>query len=238
MSAANDGLQSGRHLGEFAELYALGTLEPHERAQVEAHVVACVRCARALGSAEMTVAALDAAFVPALEPPARLAQRIADSARATLPLAPRAVAPRATRFAPGYLAAAAALLVAVGAGGNAFIERAVQTRQAASDSAVVATIATSHFSHISFTARDAGAPVSKVLFARDGAWFYVVIDSATCDCRVVARSATSERDLGKPEVRGSTATLFVRDFPHPVSLALVDAAQHVISGATLVYPAR
>jgi hypothetical protein len=87
-------------------------------------------------------------------------------------------------------------------------------------------------------AREPSAPVSKVLCARDGAWFYVVIDSPTCDCRVVARSAAGERDLGNPEVRGSTATLFVRDFPRPTSLELVDAPGRIISGATLIYSAQ
>jgi hypothetical protein len=111
-------------------------------------------------------------------------------------------------------------------------------RQVAHDSAVLATIATAHFNHVTLTAREPSAPVSKVLYARDGAWFYVVIDSPTCDCRVVARSAAVERDLGKPEVRGSTATLFVRDFPRPTSLELVDASGRVVAAATLIYSAQ
>jgi hypothetical protein len=111
-------------------------------------------------------------------------------------------------------------------------------RQAAHDSAILATIASSHFLHVSLNARAAAGPVSKVLYARDGAWFYLVVDSARCDCRALARSATAERDLGKPEVRGSTATLFVNDFPRPTSLELVDASGQVISAGTLVYPAR
>jgi hypothetical protein len=77
-----------------------------------------------------------------------------------------------------------------------------------------------------------------VLYARDGAWFYVIIDSAACACRVLARSAGVERDLGIPAARGSTATLFVRDFPHPTVLELVDASGRVISAATLAYPIR
>ena len=100
---------------------------------------------------------------------------------------------------------------------------------------ILATIASSHFNHASLTPRDPAAPVSKVLYARDGAWFYVIIDSAACDCRVVARSAAAQRDLGSPEVHGDTAALFVRDFPRPTSLELVRASGGVLSNASLVY---
>jgi hypothetical protein len=186
----------------------------------------------------VTVAALDDAFVPQLDPPERLGARIAASAQAVVPLAPRRVPRRAALPAPSFYATAAALLLAAGIGGGALVEHSTAVRQVAHDSAVLATIATAHFNHVSLTAREPSAPVSKVLYARDGAWFYVVIDSATCDCRVVVRSAAGERDLGKPEVRGSTATLFVRDFPRPTSLELVDATGRVVAGATLPYSAQ
>jgi hypothetical protein len=238
MSAMRVGHDGGQHLGELAELYALGALDSHERAQVEAHVASCANCARALGAAEVTVAALDDAFIPQLDPPERLGARIAASAQAVVPLAPRRVSRRAALPSPSFYATAAALLLAAGIGGGALVEHSAEVREAAHDSAILATIATAHFNHVSLTAREPSAPISKVLYARDGAWFYVVIDSPTCDCRVVARSAASERDLGAPEVRGSTATLFVRDFPRPTALELVDAAGRVIAGATLVYSAQ
>jgi len=238
MNATNEGPDAGQHLGELAELHALGALEPQERAQVEAHVATCASCARALGAAEAMVAALDDAFVPQLEPPDRLRSRIAAAAQAVVPLVSRRVPRRAALPAPGFLATAASLLLAAGIGGSALVEHSVDVRQAAHDSAVLATIATAHFNHATLTARESSAPVSKVLYARDGAWFYLVVDSASCDCRVVAHSAAGERDLGKPEARGSTATLFVRDFPRPTSVELVDASGQVISGATLPYPAQ
>jgi hypothetical protein len=222
-------------LAELAELYALGALEARERAQVEAHVASCANCARALGAAEVTVAALDEAFVPRLDPPERLGARIAASAQTVVSLAPRRVSRRATLASPSFYATAAALLLAAGIGGGALVEHSAEVRQVAHDSTVLATIATAHFNHVSLTAREPSAPLSKVLYARDGAWFYVVIDSPRCECHVVARSAQGERDLGEPEVRGSTATLFVRDFARPTSLELVDASGRVISGAALAY---
>jgi hypothetical protein len=250
MNAGNDRGSAGDHLGELAELYTLGVLEAEERGPVEAHAAVCANCACALGAAEETLAVLDEIFVPQLEPPERLASRIAASAQAAgpalparrvLPDAPAAPADRPARAAlpePRSLAAAAAVLLAIGIGGGVFVERSAQSRQAARDSAILATIASSHFNHVSFTSRGASGPVSKVLYARDGSWFYVVIDSATCACRVLARSARVERDLGKPAVRASTATLFVRDFPRPSALELVDASGRIVSTATLAYPAR
>jgi len=233
MSSRSELPDAGRHLGELAELHALGALESLERAQVETHVATCASCARALSIAEAAVAALDDIYVPQLEPPERLRSRIAASAQAAVPPALR----RAPR--PNFYATAAALLLAAGIGGGALVEHSEEIRQASHDSAVLATIATSHFNHVAFIAREASAPVSKVLYARDGAWFYVVIDSATCNCRVIVRSAAGdERDLGMPEVRGSTATLFTRDFPRPTLLKLVDASGRVISGAALPYPAN
>jgi hypothetical protein len=117
-------------------------------------------------------------------------------------------------------------------------ERSAEERQATRDGAILATIASSHFNHVAFAPREASAPVSKVLYARDGAWFYVVVDRAACDCRVVARSATDVRDLGKPETHGGAATLFVRDFRRPAALELVAASGRVISEAALAYPER
>jgi hypothetical protein len=228
---------ASRHVGELAALHALGALEPHERAHVEAHVAKCSACARAVGEAEATVAALDDAFIAQVEPPERLGTRIAASARTVVPLPPRHVA-RFTEPARGFYATAAALLLAAGFGGGAFVERSTDARQAARDSAVLATIATSHFNHVSFTARAAGAPISKVLYARDGAWFYVVINSATCDCRIVAHSAAGAQDLGAPVARGTTAALFVRGSPRPSSLELVIPSGDVIAAATLIYAAK
>ena len=234
MSESMDQPRATDHIGELAELYALGVLEPQERADVDAHAAGCERCTRALGEAERAVAALDEVFVPRVEPPERLGSRIAASGDVVVPLAPRGARSR-TRAVPGFLATAAALLFAVGVGGGLLAERSLETGGAARDSVVLATIATSHFNHVSFTPRDPAAPVTKVLYAHDGGWFYVIVDSAACDCHVVGRSAAAQRDLGSPEVHGNTATLFVRDFPRPTSLELVRASGGVLSSASLVY---
>lgn len=76
------------------------------------------------------------------------------------------------------------------------------------------------------------------MYARDGAWWYLLVDSATCDCRVVARTIAGTRDLGAPEARGTTSTLFVTGVPRPASIALVDRAGSTVADAPLIYTAR
>ncbi len=235
MNVTGEGPGAARHLGDDAELYALGALEPDERVLVDAHVATCAACARTLAAAAATVAALDDAFIEQIEPPARLGARIAASARAA---APRRIGQRMNRPLSSDLAMAASLILALGVGGGAIVEHAAGVRQAANDSAVLATIATSHFLHVSLTARESAAPVSKAIYGRDGTWLYVVIDSAACTCHVVARSAAGERDLGSPDVRGTTSTLFTRDVLRPTSLALIDTGGGVISDTNLIYPAE
>jgi len=236
MSATSDGPGADRHLGEYAELYALGVLEPEERSHVEAHVAGCAMCARSLGAAETTVAALDDACIESREPSARLGARIAASARAATP--PLPLARRRGWPAESLVALAASLLLAFGLGGAALVERSADARHAASESAILSTIATSHFLHVPLNARVAGAPVSKAIYARDGDWLYVVIDSAACDCHVVTRSGAVAHDLGPPDARGTASTLFTRSAGHPGAVALVDASGHVIAETDLVYSAN
>src|SRR5689334_5513937 len=47
------------HIGQNAELYALGSLDDVERLRVEAHVANCEDCLRRLGEAEETVLGLE-----------------------------------------------------------------------------------------------------------------------------------------------------------------------------------
>jgi hypothetical protein len=236
MSHPSERAGVGPHVGDLAELYALGALDPEQRADVETHVAQCAACSRALGAAESTVAALDAAFVPRQKPPDRLGHRIAASARAALTPTPLRTAQHAARPVASWYATAAALVLAAGVGAGALAEHTADARQAARDSTILATLATSHFNHTTFTPLVARVPVSKVLYARDGGWFYVVIDGARCGCRVVAHSAAGMRDLGSPAARGATATLFAQDAARPRFIELIDAANTVMAKATLIYP--
>jgi hypothetical protein len=221
------------HIGDSAALYALGALEARERERIDAHVAHCESCLKDLGRAEQAVAALDDAMLPRIEPPAELGRRIAASAAVVRP----APAVRRPFVAPRWaMAMAAAFALATGLWGGVQFQQAAGVRAALrADDLMLATLVNSHFKHQPFTPRRAGAPNAKVLFAPDGAWFYVIVDGSAGTCRLLARSATGERDLGSPALRGGTATLMVRDFPRPTSLELVGQDGGTIAGVSLTY---
>ena len=64
------------HIGELAELYALGSLDDRARSVVERHVQSCLECANRIRDAEETVA-----YISDLEehhdPPQTIAERFA-----------------------------------------------------------------------------------------------------------------------------------------------------------------
>ncbi len=233
------------HVADLAELYALGALEPDERARVDAHLVVCPDCERAVGRAEETVAALDDLVLPQAASPARLGERIAAAARTIVPQRPVASASQGSRAGrrrrwaslswQSWSAVAASVAFILGIGGGVWLDRTNQTRLgAAGDERALERIATSHFRHASFIGREAGAPVAKVLYARDGAWIYVVVDARDCACRVVAHSENGTHDLGPLHEHGATKTLFNDGAGRPVTLELMRGGQRV-ADATLIY---
>jgi anti-sigma-K factor RskA len=101
-------------LRESVEPYVLGALSPDERRAFEAHVRTCVECAEKVRSFGLVTLALSEA-VPLLDPPSSLRDRVFDSLRR--PGVKAAVAPaHASRVNPGWLSAAALLVVAAGLG--------------------------------------------------------------------------------------------------------------------------
>jgi hypothetical protein len=177
------------HVGEDAELFALGVLDEAERARVEAHAAVCADCAKRLGEAEAVVAGLALSY---------------EASQADAPARGRVRLPRG-------LAAAAAVFVALGITLGALFQTQRLSGRVAADDAVLATLATSHFNHAQFVAAAPGAPVAKLLNARHGEWLYVIVDAPADGLRVVAARAGSTVDLGAVATHGRTSTLFVRD---------------------------
>src|SRR5271170_3638182 len=83
------------HVGENAELYALGLLDTEERIALERHIAGCATCLGRVGAAEGTASSL-AAPLPRLEPSGALRERLLASAAE--PVSMRGVA-RAGRMA-------------------------------------------------------------------------------------------------------------------------------------------
>ena len=140
-------MQADEHLGESAELYAIGALDPAECAAVDDHIARCTQCLRRVGEAEKTVLALERVNV---------VDHAAHADRAPLRFARRSVA----WLLP--LTAAAAFIL-----GLLFPRPAPHN-----DTATLAMIG-SHFSHAQFVG---AGPPAKVIYARDHSWYYVIVE--------------------------------------------------------------
>ena len=88
------------------------------------------------------------------------------------------------------------------------------------DDRAFSTLTHSHFRHAEFSKVMPDSPSAKVLYARDGSWFYVVIDGARPDLHVVGATAGSTHDYGVAGVHGHTSTLFAERAGHLATIEL------------------
>ena len=193
---------SDAHIGDNAELYALGSLVDLDRQRVEAHVANCEDCLRRLGQAEETVLGLE-------------------NETPEVPLPADAQAPefRASRIPRWWLEA-----VAVAA---ALVIGFLLPRPVASPTHGAAQVAMlhSHFNHSQFVGN---GPLAKVLYSRDRSWFYVVVEgSHTYTVTGVSPKGTTQ--LGTTEPRDGTSELFVRHTERFSRIELNDGTQIVES---------
>jgi hypothetical protein len=175
-------MERGRHIGDEAELYALGMLDDLKRAAVETHLAGCNACLRRVGEAEETVLALERRCVAAPIPFAR-----------GVPLTFERRGISAWWLAP---AAAAALIVGL-----------LLPRPASNQNAALLAMINSHFSHAQFAGQS--GPPAKVLYARDRSWYYVIV-SGGHRYEVYGIQAGVAHDLGATSPGEGTSQLFVR----------------------------
>ncbi|MEA2666545.1 MAG: hypothetical protein QOI11_3489 [Candidatus Eremiobacteraeota bacterium] len=206
------------HLDDDAELYALGLLPAGRTPAVEAHLTACDACRARVVAAEAAGAALAGALPPVPEAaPARVPHE----------------ADRAPRTAPGRrawsaLATAAALLFAATAAVEGFAAHAASTRLAATDGALLA-LAGSHFNHVTLSGRR--GVVAKALYARDGAWCYVIARGVPRGAHVVLRGGPARRARDAGALAGADpATAFVRGPGRVGEIDLVAGGRTVARG--------
>jgi anti-sigma-K factor RskA len=102
---------------ELTGLYVLGALDQAERRAFETHMASCAACAAEVRTLGGVVRALPYG-VPQVDPPAGLRDRVLGAAQ-TRAFQPGPLPDRARTFNPGWLAAAALLVIAVGLGAYA-----------------------------------------------------------------------------------------------------------------------
>ncbi len=172
-----------QHCGDEAELYALGLTDPERTASIEEHCATCEECRTRVIAAEAAAAALASA----------------------LPAAPAARSFRRPQWTSGLAAAAAVVFAVTSAFEGTALHSASQ--QSARTDAALSAVAASHFSHTTLTSQP--GTVAKALYARDGAWMYVIADGVGPGAHLILRGSGGDRDLGALAA-GAPATLFVR----------------------------
>jgi Putative zinc-finger len=186
------------HIGELAELHALGLLDEDERAQVEAHVAGCAVCRRRVGEAEETILALESG-VTAQTPPRMRELHLTAPHQSRVP-----------RLVQLGAALAAGLVLGV-------LSMFAASRHAQDLQPALVAMVQSHFEHAQFAPVGTGAaPSAKAIYARNRSWVFVIArGSDTYD--VYAVGALSARKLGQLHPSGSASTLFVNTrVPEPL----------------------
>ncbi len=211
------------HLGEDAELYPLGILDDEAVRKVERHIALCSACAERVAQAQSVAASL-AAALPAPAPSPALGRRLRDSIR---PRPPAGIL-RASAFR--FAVAAVIALALIGLSWQTLVLRG---RLATEDLALV-TMVHSHFNHVSMAPESANPVAAKILYARDGAWIYIIADKPGGPLHAIAKMATGRVDLGVLASAGETATLLFRPHERIRSIILRRAGTSVAS-ATLAY---
>ena len=183
---------------------------------------ACAACARALGDAEAAVLRfIESGEVPAARPGA-LDRRVRFAA--LLP-------------ARAWIAVAAALAIGlIPWAATVLRERAAPTEQPQrlADAAMLA----GHFLHAPFAPRDPSAPPAKVVYARDGAWMYVIAGPGARPLDVAVVSADGRRSVvATLAASDTTRSAFIRTGAPPKEVQLLDGGAPVATAQT-VYPAR
>jgi anti-sigma factor RsiW len=212
------------HIGESAELYALGQLGELESSRIEKHARTCDACAKRLGEAEAAVLHLIESGSVAPAPPAELDRRI----RFAKPKPPRA----------WIAAVAAAFLLGLLPWGVMELRRPPEPTASGQQLAMNAMLA-GHFLHTPFTALVAGAPAAKVIYPREGGWLYVLAGPANQTLDVVAVAGTKRTTIASIPPGSATRAAFVTITQRVTSVQLLENGKPAAS-ARIVYaaPAR
>ncbi|MGB8796311.1 MAG: zf-HC2 domain-containing protein [Candidatus Aquilonibacter sp.] len=191
------------HIGDLAELYALGELDASERAAVEAHIATCMQCLRHVGEAEETLLALERGDLA--QPTPELLDRRT-----------RFAAPPVRRYATLALAAAAGLVLG--------ILTMLPAMLRSHDQPALVAMVNSHFNHAQFVpVGKIAAPSAKVIYAHDRSWLFILVTGSE-RYDVYATGAAGAIRLGTLQSQGSTSSLYVAHAPAASEVELRDGS--------------
>jgi hypothetical protein len=209
------------HLGEAAELYAIGALDAAERKAIDRHVGQCADCTSLLREAEERVATLAQADVQHM-PPAQLERRITAITRGG-----------AARLRVSVAAIAAAL--AIGLLPSAYFWQQSQAMHAAmiADADAMNRLASMPHRSVAFSDMSGGS-AARVTYAPDGSWYVVLVRGASRALSVAWMHDGKRTMLGTATPHGEVAMLYLPKSHRMDQLALMDG-DRVVAEAQLAY---
>jgi anti-sigma factor RsiW len=206
------------HVGENAELYALGELDELEAARVEHHARTCDECTRRLGEAEATVLQLiESGNVPTARP-APLDRRVR-------------FAPPASRTPAWIAAVAAAFVIGLLPWGVMMTQRPVASTS--SQPAIDAMLA-GHFAHAPLVALRPGVPAAKVIYPRESGWIYILVGAGQDSFDVATVVKGNRTIVASLAPSGVTRAVFV-NVPGRVDAVELLQSGTPVAGARIAY---
>lgn len=213
---------SAEHIGELAELYAMGSLDEPAARSVEQHVRTCDPCSQQLAAAAEAVAQIETAR-PQVTPPGSLRRRLSASAHA----------PRRAHLWTGALAAAAAFAIALIPTWVAVDRgRHMASLFTADEQALERIARAPSVERAAFMA--GGRPVGNVLYGKRGDWYYVVVMHPKAGMQVAYVHGARHEMLGPVVMHGRSGTLYLPVNHRMEELALVENGT-IVADAHLVY---
>ena len=198
------------HISDDAALYALGMLDEHEMAAIDAHVATCEACTVLLAQAHDDVAAV------------AIAQTQHDAPRAY------ASAPARRPWWGSLTAIAAAVIIALLPSGYLLERMNGMHEQMVANADMMSHLAHEHRS-VAFAGTDA-----SVMYGNDGSWYCIVVRDAKQALGVAWMHDGEKTMIGKTEKIGDVAVLYLPKSHRMDQLALMADGQ-VVGQARLAY---
>jgi hypothetical protein len=216
------------HIGDLAELYAVGTLGEFESADVERHAAECAACAARLHEAEATVATLaQAQALPVREAPLALHSRVDRSLRVRRP--------GTLTWHPLAAAVAAAIVLALIPAWVA-VDRNTALVAMRQDERALARLASAGtgIDHAQFMSPHNKPMNAKVLYGPQGDWYYIVVMHPRPGMQVAYVHDGHMEMLGRVAMHGDSGTLYLPVNHKMDELALLEGST-VVADAHLAY---
>ena len=184
------------HVGDLAELYALGSLSSQEVTEVLGHAAQCEECRQRVRDAEIAVTEMIESDGELEQPPAALRRRVS------------AIGWRRPTNRYSWGAIAAALILWIVPASLLYSQNRSQVNVISEQSTALHALVHSQFLHAQFVSSATDAPAAKVIYAKTGGWFYVIVDAAPDGLQIGTVTAAGTQVLGTPTPVAHSSAFF------------------------------